>query len=361
MLAQGLSQSSLAERLGVSREAVSQWLRGKKVPRPAKLLGLGKLLGLPFKELVLEEIDVLAAPQVAYRTNRKKKVKEQDLGDANDMGEGLRLLSPYLPPPSVTEPLTFAEPSVERPFVRQAAQYLRKLLATGTDGKVELDALIAQIVAQDIYLIPVLWGPNGHDGLKVRLPAERRTFIYINLDKKWTDFRFWLLHEWTHVLSPQMESNDSEVLADLLPAEVLYPESSAHRFLKGRSAKVPESHWIVGLMAEAQANEISSVTVWKQVLVAAAEKQTPIPDLDIYPAEGNRLRSTPTVASMIFDSETPEVGRYLDQVGQTFQTPVFGALARMIKEKGVGPSFVERILKVPLGDAGGIYRYLSSR
>ena len=48
----GMNQSDLAARLKVSREAVSNWMRGESFPQPAKLLRIGMLLGLKFDELV---------------------------------------------------------------------------------------------------------------------------------------------------------------------------------------------------------------------------------------------------------------------------------------------------------------------
>ena len=43
----GLSQTLLADELGLTRAAVSKWFTGRAFPRPAELLRLGKLLGLP--------------------------------------------------------------------------------------------------------------------------------------------------------------------------------------------------------------------------------------------------------------------------------------------------------------------------
>ena len=50
----GLNQSKFAKELGVSREAVSQWLSGKSSPTPAHLLDLALLLQL--------DIDAISVP-----------------------------------------------------------------------------------------------------------------------------------------------------------------------------------------------------------------------------------------------------------------------------------------------------------
>jgi transcriptional regulator with XRE-family HTH domain len=69
MDASGLSQTAVAERLGVSKEAVSQWLKEKSFPCPNKLLQFAKLLQLSFSELVINEED--DDPLIAFRKKRQ--------------------------------------------------------------------------------------------------------------------------------------------------------------------------------------------------------------------------------------------------------------------------------------------------
>lgn len=61
----GLNRSRLAKDLDVSRETVSQWLKGGKFPRPDKPLKLSMYLGLNKFSWVNE-------PE--YRSNRKCKL-----------------------------------------------------------------------------------------------------------------------------------------------------------------------------------------------------------------------------------------------------------------------------------------------
>lgn len=69
----GLTQTAIADELGVSKEAVSQWLNHKSFPRPNKLLQLGKLLNLTLNELVIKEES--NAPKVAFRKMKGTKPK----------------------------------------------------------------------------------------------------------------------------------------------------------------------------------------------------------------------------------------------------------------------------------------------
>ena len=50
---QGLSQEALAERLGVSRQAVSKWERGESSPDTDNLIAVAELYGLSLDALVL--------------------------------------------------------------------------------------------------------------------------------------------------------------------------------------------------------------------------------------------------------------------------------------------------------------------
>jgi transcriptional regulator with XRE-family HTH domain len=361
MLTKGVSQSALAESLQVSRESVSQWLQGNKFPRPAALLALGKLLGLPFGELVMVDRDQTREPQVAFRTNKKKTEKPQDKEMAQDMAEGLRPLFPHLPPPPVTMSPTFASPTVDRSFVLEAGQYLRRVLGDGSSQPIPLGAIVQGLVEQGVCLVPVLWGPNGHDGLHIHFPADRRSFIYVNLDKKVTDFRFWLLHEWMHELTPAMPSAEAEALADLVPAEVLFPEAEALRFLQRRTSHEPASHWIAGIVAEALRLDISTICVWKQLERVAELKKRRLPEIDIFPVEGKRLKAVPSVGETLWGPGTIEVGGYIQKASEAFHTPIFDALSKRIRDHGAEPNFVERVLKVPVGDTGGIHGYLASR
>ena len=50
--AAGLSQESLGERLGVSRQAVSKWESGASDPSTSNLMALAKLYGISAEELL---------------------------------------------------------------------------------------------------------------------------------------------------------------------------------------------------------------------------------------------------------------------------------------------------------------------
>jgi len=76
LLKAGLNQAGLAERLKVSREAVSKWLSGESFPQPDKLLRIGVLLRLTFEQLVVKP-EPKAIPVVS--AGRRKMVSPEAL------------------------------------------------------------------------------------------------------------------------------------------------------------------------------------------------------------------------------------------------------------------------------------------
>ena len=68
----GMNQADLAARMKVSREAVSNWMRGESFPQPDKLIRIGKLVGLTFDELVVSHGASGARPVIEYGTRPKR-------------------------------------------------------------------------------------------------------------------------------------------------------------------------------------------------------------------------------------------------------------------------------------------------
>ena len=64
----GLSQEQLAEKLNVSRQAVSRWENGETMPETAKVIQLGKLFEVSLDYLLTDETEktppVVGAPEV---------------------------------------------------------------------------------------------------------------------------------------------------------------------------------------------------------------------------------------------------------------------------------------------------------
>lgn len=59
---EGLSQEELAEKLGVSRQAISRWEMGAAFPDAPNILGLSRLFGVTTDYLLYDEYETVQAP-----------------------------------------------------------------------------------------------------------------------------------------------------------------------------------------------------------------------------------------------------------------------------------------------------------
>ena len=74
----GLSQDSLAEKLDVSRQAVSKWERDEAMPETEKLLRIAQLFNASLDELLLDrEPQKTPEPQPQYRPSYRPNYRDQ--------------------------------------------------------------------------------------------------------------------------------------------------------------------------------------------------------------------------------------------------------------------------------------------
>lgn len=87
----GLSQEALAEKLGVSRQAVSKWERSESSPDTDNLIALAKLYGVSLDELLY--VDESIEDDVAFEAADRAGVLEgaNDVSDAAASGAGDRV------------------------------------------------------------------------------------------------------------------------------------------------------------------------------------------------------------------------------------------------------------------------------
>ena len=76
----GLSQEDLADKLGLSRQAVSKWERAEASPDTDNLICLAKLYGVSLDELLStdEDVDTIAKEQVKKEDEEKDTIKLTD-------------------------------------------------------------------------------------------------------------------------------------------------------------------------------------------------------------------------------------------------------------------------------------------
>lgn len=355
----GLSQRDLASQIGVSAQAVTNWLKGKDFPRPPTLLKLAAALRLSFDELVQDNDS--GRPVVAFRKKGNAKTGLAHIKEAEEMGLLLKPMVPYLPEQQALRTL-ITSPSTDYHKLQVAVSQTRKRLGVGEHAEITYEALIGEFRNSGAILVPVMWGKkNAHkNALHIRLPKEDVTFILINLDTRIEDFKFWMAHELAHVYTPELAgTEEGEDYADAFAGALLFPEPCAGTCYQTISRKRNEQSIIKALFNCAQEHLVSINTVYKQVQGFARARQ--LPTLKVTESKLHATRnhlSGPLVSEVLFDPLPPPPDVYITACEKQFQSDFFLALKKMLRERDTGPGYVQQILDISIHDANSLYEEL---
>ncbi|MGK9369703.1 helix-turn-helix domain-containing protein [Melioribacter sp. Ez-97] len=354
----GLTQTSISKELGVSKEAVSQWFRGETFPRPQKLLSLGQLLDLNYRDIVIGKKQF--EPVIAFRKVKNAKTSINHIKKAKEAGYNLEKLIKYLPFETVTKPPELINPSTEYNYIQTAVKVVKKKLDI---KKITIDAddIIRCFNKYKTILIPVLLGSkkNHENALHIHLPESATNWVYINLDTKVFDFKFWLVHELGHIFTPSLKGEFAEDFSDKFAGAFLFPEEIAKKTyeqLKTTSSK--KKNAIIFNLAKRYI--ISPYTILYEVEKYATHyKLEPIGIDKTFHANCNRFLNTyQLISENLFGTDKPTAEEYVEVVEREFETVFFNALRKLIKEEKVNYSYIRNVLNVSITDAKEIYTVL---
>lgn len=359
----GLSQSKLAKDLDVSRESVSKWFRNEAYPRPDKLLKLARLLNLGFAELVTQ-VATVNEPVVAFRKKGTHKIKDDYFEQARDMGRILSGLAPLLPFDDLSQPATLRNPVNEYAYVQKAAQRIRAQIGVHEADEVGFDKLIRFFGELHAVIIPVLWGnrDNHENALHIYLPESMSTWIYLNLDCKIHDFKFWMAHELGHVHTPQLQGEEGEDFAEAFAGALLVPQKLAEHEYKTLSRFNNPWGQINRIKEVAERLVVSPLSVYYEVNKFAVHHGKPKIDLEskreIYQATTNFNKVFKPVVECLFGTKTPPPSRYIACTKDDFGSPFFDMLKSYLAEQHKSASFIQTLLNIPLLDAQNVFEEL---
>lgn len=356
----GITQKQLADAVGISSQAVTNWLKGKDFPRPASLLKLATTLSLTFDQLVLTT-DV-GRPVIAYRKKANVKTTAAHLAKAEGIGMLLKPLVPHLPELRALRTL-ITSPSTNYDRLQTAVSQTRDQLGIGETAVLGYEHLIGEFKNCGAILVPVLWGNKGNheNALHIRLPKEDVTFIFLNLDTHLEDFKFWMAHELAHVFTPELSgaTDEWEDYADAFAGALLFPKTCAEAAYRAASQEPKMDRVIQVLMTQAANHMISLFTVYQQIQQFAKAAGRPALNIDEKSIHALRNRQRwPLVSTALFDPMPPSPQRYIAACENTFQTDFFHALKRMIIESGTGAAYIQQILDTPFQDALALHEEL---
>ncbi len=362
MVSAGLNQNALAEELGVSREAVSQWLKNKSFPRPNKLLQLSKVLSLSFDELVIK--DDPALPIVAFRKKKGTKTKDHHIEKAQTMGMMLRQLVNYLPFDTLEMPPILKAPQLDYEYIQRVVKKVRDDIRVRDGDVVNFSHLTQRFKDLQAVIVPVLWGDKKQhqNALHIYLPDSRTTWVYLNLDVNVHDAKFWMAHELGHCLTPTLSGDDAEDFADNFAGALLFPEHHAAEAWEDLVSLGARKQKLQKLKDIAEWVMISPYTVYLQVNAYARHSGKEVIDLnpDIHAWSTKLNKQYHNMSETLFQSTTqPDVPKYIEETQAFFGTQFFDVLSRYLREQKKGPGIVQTLMDIPLLDARSIHAGLT--
>ena len=359
----GLNAAAVADKLAVSREAVSKWLSGESFPRPDKLLKLALLLDFTLDQLTINlEQDQDQEPVIAFRKRGACKTTDAHISRAKEMGRLLKPLVPYLPFDKFKRPSTLKNPSTDYRYLQELAQVIRHKLGVDSSGIVDFRHIIKCFADLQMVLIPVLWGKKDRheNALHIFLPDSVTTWVYLNLDVAVHDFKFWMGHELGHGLAPDLTGDEAEDFADAFAGALLFPEALAIEAYSKITSHDGQAARIAITKQIAENATISPITVYTQVNRYAEAFKLPGIDLgnSIFGAAQNIKNDHLSVNETLFDKANPEAKQYIERCSEIFDTPFFTTLKEYLLKEGKGHGYIQSILDIPLLDAKEIHSVL---
>jgi len=358
LAAKGWDQKQLAEVLGVSAQAVTNWMKGVDFPRPATLLKLATTLSLSFEQLVRS--DTTDQPVIAFRKKGAAKTTDEHVLHARAMGAMLKPLVSHLPARQSLR-TQISDTSLAYDSLQATAAAVRAKLGLGPEAVLSYERLIGQFAENDAVIVPVMWGArNTHENaLHILLPAEKVTFIYLNLDTHLEDFKFWMAHELAHVFTPELAGKDEgEDFADAFAGALLFPKELAHRaYVSAGHRRTPGG--VIGALHDfAREHMISLYSVFNEVSKYAHAQG--LPALKVTPQQVHAARNSDgvrgeLVSATLFRPLPPEPAVYIAAAHTVFKSAFFTALQALLRERGTGAGYVQQVMSVPLADAQAIH------
>lgn len=359
LAAKGWDQKTLAEAVGVSAQAVTNWIKGIDFPRPAVLLRLSTVLALSFDQLVSS--DPADQPVVAFRKKAGSKTTNDHRLRAKAFGALLRPLVNYLPERKELR-TQIPLPSVDYDRLQSAVSAVRAKLGIGHEAVLSYEHLIGEFEANDAVIIPVMSGKKQvhENALHILLPKEGVTFIYLNLDTHLEDFKFWMAHELAHVYTPELAgTEEGEDFADAFAGALLFPQELAQRAYASACKKNAVREIVNSLMGYAHEHSISLYSVYCEVDKQA--QRAGLPPLKVAEKDIHAIRNHHRghlVSELLFMPTPPEPAMYIAATRNVFKSHFFSALQHMLRERGTGAGYVQQVLDVSLIDAQSIHAEL---
>ncbi|KQY80924.1 XRE family transcriptional regulator [Pelomonas sp. Root1444] len=363
MDAKGLSPAALAKEMQVSRESVSKWLNGESVPRTDKLLKLSILLKLSRAVLLGRTEQAAVQPQVAFRMARGKQAQSSHVARARHRGKMLEAMVRHLPFDAIHTPPALKNPHDDYDYLQAVARVIRKEMGVQEAGAINVPTIANVFRKLQAVIVPVLWGHRkGHENaIHIYLPKTATTWVYLNLDTRMVDLKFWLAHELGHTYTfTSLPGDAGEDFADGFAGALLFPDVACKALYEELQPMRAKSRRMDRIKSVADSLEISMVCVAKQLdRYADRHGLTRIVNEDKALYQVMEMSKPPLASSVFFEGEDIDLDQLIHISESVFHSPVYGALKSYIREAKPSVTYVQGILDCSLVDAKQIVAELA--
>lgn len=218
-----MTQETLAQEVGVSRQALSKWIKGQ-TPTGSHLVRLCGFLGVPADYFFTAEPGRIAVP--AHRTRGNAKNNEVMQDEALELARSYELFFRQAPEPGLVPSLRSARTEED---AQRAAVELRGMAGATDDRPLSPEQIFRLYERLKISLIPVPFPPKVKSyAFYVRINGHR--VVFLNRDSNRLDMTFALVHDAVHAArdeesaSGRMEDLDEEAFCDRVANLVQFPD-----------------------------------------------------------------------------------------------------------------------------------------
>lgn len=221
--AQGLSLVHLADKIGVSRQAINDWIKGQ-IPKGLYLITLCDVLNLDPDQLFIKEEDTDIQIPV-YRTKRKLKLNDAQQAEMKELAGRYKKLFPASGPVKIQSVLNIADQTPENAII--IARQLRKMADVPVDKPMDYQHIFHLLSLLDIYVIFCEFPVSKLYAFFTRIYNHR--VVFVDIQTNVMDLIFPLLHETVHSIlrdNKSMTIDDTEEdFCDVVASHAQFPDS----------------------------------------------------------------------------------------------------------------------------------------
>ncbi len=220
---QGLSIVQLADKIGVSRQAVNDWIKGQ-IPKGLYLITLCDILNIDPGELFTRETDNAVQIPV-YRTKRKQKVRPEQHEKMRQLAEKYKKLFPEDGPIKIHQTITISKQNTENAKI--IAKQMRELSDVADKKPLDYIHIFNLLTILDIYVIFCEFPVSKLYAFYTRIYNHR--VVFVNIKTNVMDLIFPLLHETVHSVlrdnKPMNVDDAEEEFCDMVASYAQFPDN----------------------------------------------------------------------------------------------------------------------------------------